>query len=205
MSEPYKTWETRTKTNLLVRVSLFYNEYVDKPWKLYDGHGIVSEWTSRDKRAGELILYKNRGQYLYYDLQETIKTARQEGWGIGREDNAGKTKGQIAYEAVMRNFKYLRDWCNQEWWYCGVTATVIEDWMGNDVSDMDIGGRLWGIEDGYGEYGRNAESYIKEVADDLAREAEHEYLKQTGELWRLHFVDTLEKIDAKEQSDGCLV
>ena len=205
MSEPYKTWETRTKTNLLVRVSLFYNEYVDKPWKLYDGHGIVSEWTSRDKRAGELILYKNRGQYLYYDLQETMKMARQEGWGISREDSAGKTEGQIAYEAVMRDFKYLRDWCNQEWWFCGVAATVIEDWMGNDVSDMDISGSLWGIEDGYGEYGRNAESYIKEVADDLAREAEYNYLEQTGELWRLHFVDTLEKIDAKEQSDGCLV
>lgn len=205
MSEPYNTWETRTKTNLLVRVSQFYDENAGAPWEEYDGHGVVSKWTSHDKRAGELILDKRHGQYLYYDLQETIKKARQEGWGIGREDNAGKTKGQIAYEAVMQDFKYLQAWCNREWWYCSVTATVIEDWMGNDVSDMDISGSLWGIEDGYGEYGRNAESYIKEVAEELAKEAEHEYLKQTGELWRVHFVETLEKIDAKEQSDGCLV
>lgn len=205
MSEPYNTWETRTKTNLLVRVSQFYDEYAGAPWGKYDEHVVVSEWTRRDKRAGELILDESRGQYLYYDLQETIKTARQEEWGIGREDNAGMTKGQIAYEAVMRDFKYLQGWCNQEWWYCVVTATVIEDWMGNDVSEMDISESCWGIEDGYGEYGRDAESYIKEVADDLAREAEYNYLEQTGQLWRLHFVETLEKIDEKEQSDGCLV
>lgn len=199
MSEPYKTWEIRTKTNLLVRVNQFYDECTTAPWIEYDGHGIVSKWASRDKRAGELILDKYIGQYLYYDLQETMKKARREGWGVGREDNEGKTKGQIAYEAVMRDFKHLQAWCIHKWWYCGVSATVIEDWMGNDVSDMDIGASLWGIEDGCGEYGRNAESYIKEVAEDLTCEAEYNYLEQAGELWRLHFVETLDKIDKNEE------
>ena len=46
------------------------------PWEEHDGHGIVSEWTSRDKRAGERVLSRDRSSYLYYDVAATMRKAR---------------------------------------------------------------------------------------------------------------------------------
>ena len=50
------------------------------PWEEEDGHGPVSEWTSRAKLPGEVIIAKDRGSYRYYDFAGACRIARRDGW-----------------------------------------------------------------------------------------------------------------------------
>jgi hypothetical protein len=52
------------------------------PWDECDGHGTVSEWTTRDKQPGELVLNEDRGSKRFYDFAEACKTALRDGWGF---------------------------------------------------------------------------------------------------------------------------
>ena len=52
------------------------------PWEEHDGHGDVSEWTSRGKAPGELVLSEDRGSFRYYDFAGACKIARRDGWGF---------------------------------------------------------------------------------------------------------------------------
>ena len=52
------------------------------PWDREDGHGPVSDWTTRDKQAGELVLHSGRSHKRYYDFAEACKIARRDGWGF---------------------------------------------------------------------------------------------------------------------------
>lgn len=51
------------------------------PWEECDGHGPVSDWTSRAKLPGELVLSVDRNMRRYYDFATACKMARQDGWG----------------------------------------------------------------------------------------------------------------------------
>lgn len=51
------------------------------PWENEDGHGPVSEWTTRDKRVGELVLMQDGRYYRYYDYAQACKIAERDGWG----------------------------------------------------------------------------------------------------------------------------
>lgn len=52
------------------------------PWEECDGHGDVSDWTTRDKRPGEFILSDDgRGRKRFYDFASSCRIARQDGWG----------------------------------------------------------------------------------------------------------------------------
>ena len=68
---------TAKGTHYRVRVS--YDDFADEPWDYCDGHGPVSNWTTRDKRAGELILAVNGRSKRLYNL-EAIKIAKRDGW-----------------------------------------------------------------------------------------------------------------------------
>lgn len=88
------------------------------PWKFYEGHGPVSEWTTRGKRAQERILAVKRRRhslYLYYDYAEACKIALKN-WGC-------KTKKEAA-EAADRDFKRLQAFCNDEWSYVTIIVTA---------------------------------------------------------------------------------
>ena len=61
------------------QVEIVPDEFHGLPWEENDGHGIVSEWTSRDKRAGELVLNSNRGSKRFYDYAGTLKIAKRDG------------------------------------------------------------------------------------------------------------------------------
>lgn len=58
-----------------------YDDSHGAPWDEEDGHGPVSDWTSRGKLPGELVLCEDRGKRRYYDFAETCKIARKEAWG----------------------------------------------------------------------------------------------------------------------------
>lgn len=110
----------------------------DAPWDDCDGHGIVSEWTTRDKMPGELVLSESGKNKRFYDFAASIKIARRDGWDA--EPYKTGTKGEQAHRAVMSDYNFLRAWCNDEWCYVGVIIELRRN--GVTVSDDSC----WGIE-----------------------------------------------------------
>jgi hypothetical protein len=85
---------------LTFRVSLERDEYHGTPWDEEDGHGPVSEWTHRAKRAGELILSSDRGSRRLYDFAEACHIARRDRWGflpgeLKTEQHGGKWRAWV--------------------------------------------------------------------------------------------------------------
>lgn len=140
-----------------------HDDCSDAPWEMSDGHGPVSDWTTRDKLPGERLLNSDRGRSRrFYDFAEATRVAKKDGWGLCPDDIAklaaklGRqpTRKQIVREAVERDFEFLRSWCNDEWHYCGVIVEHAES--GKSTS-------CWGVED-------NAYDYLETLAHELAGE-----------------------------------
>ena len=138
-----------------------------RPWENSEGHGVVSEWVSRDKRPGEWILNQDRGSHRFFDFAETMKIAKRDGWGLPKEEMEAwiaerhgclPSKAMIAERAVKKNFDYLKGWCEGEWRYIGVIVTLLDD----DGEDTNISQSLWCVED--------VGDYKGEVAQQLAEE-----------------------------------
>lgn len=110
------------------------------PWKECDGHGVVSEWTTRSKKAGERVLCCEGRKKRYYDFAESIRLAKRDGWGVSNTPE-GATKGQIAALAVESDFEYLRQWCEDLWSYIGIQITVT-----NEEGEQVDADSLWGVE-----------------------------------------------------------
>ena len=131
------------------------------PWDEEDGHGPVSEWTTRAKRPGELILCEDRQSRRYYDFQAAVKMARDV-WGC--PDPA---------DAARKDYERLRAWCRGDWGYVGVVVTC-------SAEGVDPGrASLWGIES-------DATDYLEEVAEELKAEAKAE---ATATLAKLRTVE----------------
>lgn len=149
------------------------------PWERAEGHGPVSDWTTRDKRPGEVELSSGHGRKRFYDWQEATAIAKRDGWGLspahlltlaalkGRKP----TRKEIAAEAVRRDFEFLRSWCNDQWHYVGVVVFELpHDKELNPESVADDlpfkylpHASIWGIES-------NADSYLAETAEELIGE-----------------------------------
>lgn len=52
------------------------------PWDEECGHGDVSEWTTRPKLPGEMVLSEDRGAKRFYDFAGACRIARRDGWGF---------------------------------------------------------------------------------------------------------------------------
>jgi len=128
-----------------------------EPWKEHDGHGPVSDWTSRDKRPGERVL-TNQYSKRYYDYAEAIKIAKRDGWDAPPYSEG--TPGERAVRAVEADFKHLQDWCNDEWCWCSVILSVSKSGVTLDKYAASLGG----IES-------TDRSYLTEVANELLDEA----------------------------------
>lgn len=124
------------------------------PWNECDGHGIVSDWTTRDKKAGELILASNGRLRRFYDFAESVKIAKRDGWNAPPYDQG--TRAERATRAVWADFKRLRAWCGGDWQYVGVIVRRDDscECCGKSAS-------LWGIE---------SDSDLESVARELAGE-----------------------------------
>lgn len=131
------------------------DELTGPPWENSDCHGPVSEWTTRKKTPGEIVLCEDRNSRRYYDYQEACRIARKDGWGY--EGSTG-TKREIAAAAAMRDYNYLRQWCDDQWSYVGVTVELLDD----DGDGMGICESLFGVED--------IGDYCLEVAKELGSE-----------------------------------
>ena len=128
------------------------------PWQEHDGHGDVSEWTTRAKRPGELVLRSDCGKRRFYDFAGSVATALAEGWDAKPYNTGQETKRQQAAKAARADFERLRAWCNDEWHWCGVQVSVSR--KGTHLGSAS----LWGIESDAGEY-------LTKVAEELVPEA----------------------------------
>lgn len=123
------------------------------PWENSDGHGVVSDRTTRPKRAGELLLNQDHNSKRYYDFAESCRLALREGW------NEATTREQAA-EAARADYEFLRAWCNDEWRYVIIDVTLLdEEGEPTEVQDSLCGVETW---DGY------HETQARTMVDDLA-------------------------------------
>lgn len=146
------------------------DDCTDAPWERADGHGPVSEWTTRAKAAGERVLCSDGRSKRYYDYAEAIRIAKRDGWDAPPYQTG--TKGEQAVRAVEADFKFLSDWANDRWTYIGVIVSVC-------ANGVEIGrDSIWGVEDcetDDGQGGRRA--YWKELAAEMVNDIVDTYRK----------------------------
>jgi hypothetical protein len=155
-------------------IGLHDDPFMGCPWDEHDGHGPVSDWTTRDKGPGERVLCEDRGSRRYYDAQAATIQAKRDGWGLSADHRAqlaaglGRepTPGEVTAEAVRLDYEYLRGWCNDEWRWVGWTATVTTP-DGEELPEDSC----WGYDDidAATEAAREA---VESIAREHARELE---------------------------------
>lgn len=156
------------------RAEIRPDDTTEPPWENSDIHGSVSGWyKSREKSPGERILCEDRSGYVrFYDMQESTKIAKRDGWGCAHEEHT--TKGERAACAVEADFQYLRKWCNEEWWYVGVVISLHQEVNPHEsIMLSDHLASVWGIES-------DTFDYLNETARELLVEA-----LQTSEAHRV--------------------
>ena len=141
----------------LFKVAMPYDDYPQEPWSEEDGHGPVTDWTTRAKRPSEMVLIKDNHHRRYYDFAAAVKLARKDGWDT-EPYNQG-TKGERAARAAYADYNRLRRFCAGDWGYIGVVVALLDD-NGDETDETES---LWGVESDCGDY-------MEEVAHELARE-----------------------------------
>jgi hypothetical protein len=146
------------------RVTFTPDQDAEPPWQQADGHGIVSDWTTRDKAPGERVLATDHTRSMFYDVAATLKIARRDGWGPSGDARPAETARQRTARAVEEDFEYLRLWCADQWQYVGVTVCQVDD---DDIC-TDVDTSLWGVET-FNDYHMTV---ARELADDLMAQIE---------------------------------
>jgi hypothetical protein len=141
------------------RVKFERDDDTDAPWENSDGHGIVSDWTTRQKAPGERVLSEDHGSFRYYDFAGTLQLALRDQWGVAGGRLPGESRRQYAVRAVEQDYEYLRAWCRDEWEYLGVIVSLHAD--DADDEDETMVESLWGVES-------YSDDYPTEVAYELA-------------------------------------
>ena len=126
----------------LFTIEVDYDEFQGPPWLHCDGHGPVSDWTTRDKKPSEVVLSSIGGANLYYDFSMAMKKAKEDRWDAAPYGQG--TRGERAERAVRADIKYLRDYIDNVWVY--VTLSVTMQGSGYTTS-------LGGVEYDYSENG----------------------------------------------------
>lgn len=137
----------------------YYDSDTGYPWDNDDTlSGLVSQWTSRNKGAGERVLVNDRGSKRFFDWSTAMMIAKRDGWDAPPYKTG--TKGQRAERAVSATYEMLRGWCNDDWYYCGISVTLAD-------GREEYTHALWGIESDNDKY---HEEVMRELADELLRD-----------------------------------
>ena len=158
MNDSYRT-ETRDHGAMSFRVEWCYDPYAEPPWDHGDGHGPVSDWTSDLKAPGQMVLCSDRRMRRYYEFAEAVKLARRDRWDT--KPYGTRKPGERAHAAAMADYNYLRQWCDQQWWYCGIVVTLLDA-----DGKPDVNASLWDIEDGLPDMVEYQEEVIGELISE---------------------------------------
>lgn len=167
MTDAYRT-ETRSHGTMHFRVEWVHDSDHGAPWDEECGHGDVSDWTTLDKRPGEMTLSSDRRMKRFYDFAGAVKLARRDGWNTAPFE--WPSKGARAHAAALADFKYLQAWCNDQWHYCGIVVTLLDA----DGEPDSVDASLWGIES-------ECDDYHEEVIGELITECMHQIIATIGE------------------------
>lgn len=140
-------------------VRIEHDDNTGAPWEEHDGHGVVSDWTTRDKRPGELVLVQDGIQKRYYDFAASVKKARAEGWDSAPYNIGQQTKDEQAAKAARADYARLRGWCHGNWGWVGVVVELLDkegEGTGQTAS-------VWGIDS-------ESHEYHREIAKELTHE-----------------------------------
>lgn len=163
MSDCYETRDIE-QNGTTYRVEFIADYDMGAPWKEYDGYGIVSDWESRDKKPGEVVIASDRrGAKRFYDVAATTRIAKRDCWGVSNADTSKMTPAQITALAVQRDMERMRDWCNDSWHWCGVSVFPLTA-DGDELRSKTES--LWGIESDAGDY-------FEEVISELIAQINH--------------------------------
>ena len=166
----YQT-ETRESGTMSFRVEWFYDNDSGAPWDYEDGtwciHGPVSDWTTRNKRPGEMVLSSDRRMKRFYDFAEAVRIAKRDKWNTAPYE--WPSAGAKAHAAAMADFERLRRWCADDWHYCGIVVTLLD----TDGEPDSVDASLWGIES-------DSPDHHDEVIGDLIAECLHQITATIG-------------------------
>ena len=166
-------WRDANGERLTAVIAIVRDDCSDAPWEREDGHGEVTDWTSRAKAPGELVLNEDYGSYRYYDFTGACELALRDGWGSEPFDIPGETRKQRAARAARADYERLRRWCNDDWYYIGVCLFELpRDGVERDpehIADAAPFGilkhaALWGIESDSPDY---HETVARELMSEL--------------------------------------
>lgn len=170
------------KNGLRFRVHIEDDSDHGAPWTENDGHGVVSDWVTRDKKPGERVLNTDGRSKRFYDVQASMVIAKRDGWGAPRDMVAWlqrnkahtvsaivrTTAGQRAAAAVDADFEYLRRWCADQWRYVGVCVEQIDE-DDQPLTDKYLHA-CWGMESDDDEgLKQAANDYIDEIIGEHVR------------------------------------
>ncbi len=153
-----------TKSGQAFRVTFERDDCMAEPWREHDGHGVVSGWTRDDKHPYEMLLSEDHGMKRYYNFKASVARARNDGWNT--EPYIFKTAGEQAHHAAMADFKHLKAWCDDDWWW-SCLKVVLLDIDGEEMEEYTD--YLGGVEDGYSTKQHN---YATDCAQEMAEELE---------------------------------
>lgn len=157
------TSDTVERDGFTLRATIYADDNAEPPWAREDGHGEVSDWTSRAKGPGELVLAESQpgGRRRFYDFAGACKIALADGWGLKDGRLEGESAKAYAARAARADFHRLKGWSDNQWQYVGVAVTVARDGV---ILTGKYDHALWGIES-------DSPGYLAEVANDLAPQA----------------------------------
>ena len=119
----------------------------EPPWTQEDGHGPVTDWTTRDKQPGERVLITDRRSKRFYDFAEACRIARRDGWGVDGGQLPNESAKAYAARAVEADYTRLRRWSVGDWSYVGVVLVPLCTCCGEGKPDYSYA--LWGVESDY--------------------------------------------------------
>lgn len=156
--------DTFIHNGILFTLTTEHDPDMGRPWEEHDGHGVIRVANREtSKRPGERVLYRDNWSTYLYDIPATLAKAKAEGWG----DGDGRTAKERIADAVERDYRRLKAWCDDEWHWMGVIVTLT---IGQHTYRQSV----WGIESDAGN------DYIMQTARDLADEV----LAEAG-VWKV--------------------
>ena len=116
---------THPVTGRVYKVEVFADDYLGPPDQIHDGHGVVvrpQEYPSTLSQCSEEdemreALYRPLYNGVRYDFIGSVQKAIDE-WGVAPEK---------AEEVIEQDYKYLRGYYRDEWRWCYIVATLVED------------------------------------------------------------------------------
>jgi hypothetical protein len=127
---------TATHKGLTFRVDHLHDDTSEAPWDRMDSLGTVSDWESRSKAPGELIVNADGRSRRFYDFAGAVAKGRSEGM-----------TGAHAAKIARQEFALFESWCADRWQYIGVGVALL-DTDGNETGHTDA---LFGVES-FGDY-----------------------------------------------------